>query len=238
MKKSLILLITTATLSLAACSEEEKDTATAVVESEDTQEVQSKEVNEEVKDETTKESEDGQTKGSEEELSEERKESIKQAEEIKKRVEKESEEELQAKINAQVPTDASDFEPNYENTEGMVQAYTTDILNNLNRQLALDEGGPFTMEEIKTWFSDFDALVIPINEYDDKLLEKNMDPKHFTKIEKYFDEITPLENYAWKINMKKVDTQNDKIHTSYWDMVVKPDELGNLRIHKLEISHD
>ncbi|WP_226675700.1 lipoprotein [Rossellomorea aquimaris] len=233
MKK--ITLLLSAVLFLSACSEKEE-----VVKEEPKQEVKKEEPKEEVKKEDPKEEVKKEEPKEEvkKEDPKEKTESKKMAERIKEKVEKESKESLEAALNAKVATDTSNYKPNYENTESMIDALILKRMSNFNNQLTqLALGGSmFSNDEMSTWFTDFAEADKEIDVYLDILDKVGATVLDISEIHYETLYVKELENYAWELQLSKTDKVGSKDIKTIWNFTVKPDELGNFRIHTLKIS--
>lgn len=125
---------------------------------------------------------------------------------------------------------------NYENTKEGVEKEVFKILSNLNAVLTMGDQNPWTLEEIQTWFTDFDHSNEQAGVYIDKLTEKGVTLSEENDGARKYKKTEQGEGNVWNLEVEVNDTYKGKSATTMWFIEAQPNAEGNLAIKIKEIK--
>ena len=131
---------------------------------------------------------------------------------------------------------ASNTPLNYDNTENGVKSEVMDILGDVSVILASGDKHSFTLDEIKSWFSDFDGSNKQLDVYLVKIAEQNLNALEVMNSHNVFKEMKMDEKNVWDIELEKTGTKDGKTVVTNWSIIAQPGPKGDLVIDINEIK--
>lgn len=125
---------------------------------------------------------------------------------------------------------------NYENTVEGVQSEINSLLAKNYVALSMEEKSPYTLDTIKSWYTDFDSANAQMDIYLAKLQEKGLVLSDKNNHSIYIKKVEEVEPTVWKSEVENTDVTGSVTVKTIWNLVVKPNAEGNLVIESVEIK--
>lgn len=132
--------------------------------------------------------------------------------------------------------DTKSVKLNYENTSASVQSEIAKKLAMVRGALTLQEKSPWTLETIKTWFSDFEGSDDVLDVYLAIIEEKGLVLTSNNQGGIYIKKIDETDKNIWSAEIEYTDIEGNLTVETYWNVVASPNAEGNLVIDITEIK--
>jgi len=125
---------------------------------------------------------------------------------------------------------ATEVKFNYENSQVGVQEGVGETLENVNTILVSGNNHAFKMDQIKSWFSDFEGSDAVLDEYLAILTKNGLTEKDLTERNSKTDKIVEGPDNVWTLDLTQTGSNGSKTVVTKWNITAQPGPTGDLVI--------